>query len=216
VAASSAFPPVLSPAVFTIPDGEMRAGGDSAVACKPYTTRVVLGDGGIYDNLGLEAVWKRYRTVLVSDGGGHMADDPQPGRLWTSQFIRVLHAIDNQVRDLRKRQAISSFSEHIREGAYWGIRSHVRDFGLRDPLLDPPDEAIVSLAKLPTRLAKMQRTTQERLINWGYLICDTALRRWVEPGAPAGALPYPAAGVAAPEAGASAARDDAAAVQARP
>ena len=29
-----------------------------------------LTDGGVYDNLGLEPVWKRHRTVLVSDGGG--------------------------------------------------------------------------------------------------------------------------------------------------
>jgi hypothetical protein len=30
---------------------------------------VVLTDG-VYDNLGLETAWKRYETVLVSDGGG--------------------------------------------------------------------------------------------------------------------------------------------------
>ena len=39
----------------------------------PYTSDVVLSDGGVYDNLGLETAWKRYRTVLVSDGGGQMA-----------------------------------------------------------------------------------------------------------------------------------------------
>ena len=33
----------------------------------------MLSDGGVYDNLGLETVWKRYQTVLVSDGGGKLA-----------------------------------------------------------------------------------------------------------------------------------------------
>jgi NTE family protein len=28
-----------------------------------------LTDGGVYDNLGLETAWKRYRTLLVSDAG---------------------------------------------------------------------------------------------------------------------------------------------------
>lgn len=28
-----------------------------------------LTDGGVYDNLGLEPVWERAQTVLVSDGG---------------------------------------------------------------------------------------------------------------------------------------------------
>ena len=32
--------------------------------------RPTSGDGGIYDNLGLETAWKRHATILVSDGGG--------------------------------------------------------------------------------------------------------------------------------------------------
>ena len=32
----------------------------------------MLTDGGVYDNLGLETAWKRYETILVSDGGGQM------------------------------------------------------------------------------------------------------------------------------------------------
>src|SRR5207253_2451839 len=116
---------------------------------------------------------------------------PRPARNWVSQFARVLAVIDNQVRSLRKDQAVSSFADGQRAGAYWGIRSHVRDFGLPDPLLDPPDDTIQALAVTPTRLAKLDRLTQQRLINWGYLICDTALRRWVDPSQPPGALPYP-------------------------
>jgi NTE family protein len=37
---------------------------------------------------------------------------------------------------------------------------------------------------------------QERLINWGYAVCDAALRQHVDPGLsrPTG-FPYPASGV---------------------
>jgi NTE family protein len=32
------------------------------------------------------------------------------------------------------------------------------------------------LAAIPTRLQKMPRDQQNRLMNWGYAICDAALR----------------------------------------
>ena len=195
VAASSAFPPVLSPAIFTLEAGKLVGGSDPTVACPPYTTRAVLADGGIYDNLGLETVWESHSGVLISDAGGHMPDIPRPGRIWATQAVRVLHAVDNQVRDLRKRQALSSFIEKTREGTYWGIRSHVRDYKLDQPLLEPADSEIEALARLPTRLAKIAPENQDRLINWGYLICDTALRRWTDPPPAPGKLPYPGVGL---------------------
>jgi hypothetical protein len=40
-------------------------------------TRVVLTDGGVCDNLGLETAWKRYETILVSD-----PPLPRPNRDW--------------------------------------------------------------------------------------------------------------------------------------
>ena len=34
-----------------------------------FRSSLFLTDGGVYDNLGLEAIWDRYQTVLVSDAG---------------------------------------------------------------------------------------------------------------------------------------------------
>jgi NTE family protein len=195
VAASSAFPPILSPARFSFPSGALEPGNDPEVSRPPYTTRVVLADGGVYDNLGLEAVWTRCEEVLISDAGGHMGSKPGQSALWPLQMLRVLSVIDNQVRDLRKRQAVLSFIQKERIGAYWGIRSHVRDFGLADPIAEPSDAAVRALAGVATRLARLSEQVQERLINWGYAICDTALRAHVVQGAPAGTLPYPQAGL---------------------
>ncbi|MEO6858425.1 MAG: patatin-like phospholipase family protein [Solirubrobacteraceae bacterium] len=194
VAASSAFPPLLSPARLSFAKGALRPGSDGEVNGDPYTTHVVLSDGGVYDNLGLEAIWERYRQVLISDAGGQMGNQPRVHAFWPLQLFRVLSVIDNQVRDLRKRQAVVAFSDGQRTGAYWGIRSHVRDFPIPDPVAAPSDAAVKALAGVATRLAKMPDETQERLINWGYVICDTALRSHVEPGLPAGTLPYAGAG----------------------
>lgn len=195
VAASSAFPPVLSPARMSFPSWALRPGGDPEVSSAPYTTRVVLADGGVYDNLGLEAVWTTCEQVLISDAGGHMASKPRPSGLWPLQILRVLSVIDNQVRDLRKRQAVLSLIDRQRTGAYWGIRSHVRDFRLADPIAEPSDATVRALAGVPTRLARVDNSLQERLINWGYVICDTALRAHVDPSQRPGSEPYPASGL---------------------
>jgi NTE family protein len=202
VAASSAFPPVLAPLRLRLREEMYTPGSGEDLQEPPYTTRPVLGDGGIYDNLGLQTIFK-YRTILISDGGGAMR--PEKGALgplggwrwrdWGSQSFRVLHVIDNQVRSLRKREAISAFraepdSRGHRRGTYWGIRSDIANYGLDDPLDFPPQLA-KRLAKIPTRLRSLPDDVQEQLINWGYAICDTAIRKWVEPSLPAPSrLPY--------------------------
>lgn len=194
VAASSAFPPFLSPYTLDLADATWKTVAGNDLTARGYREKITLSDGGVYDNLGLETVWKRCRCVLVSDAGGQMDDDESPPT--TLQMLRVLNVIDNQVRDLRKRWTVYAFQRDQRDGTYFGIRSHVRDYGLPDPIVDPSDAAVLALAEVPTRLAKLDDRLQERLINWGYAICDTALRRWVDPQIPRPAqLPYPAAGI---------------------
>jgi NTE family protein len=193
VAASSAFPPVLSPLQLDIDPKRFDPAQNGELHEPPYTTEVVLTDGGVYDNLGLETAWKRYTTILVSDGGGQMAPEPEPHRDWARHALRINSLIDNQVRSLRKRQVIGGFLDGERQGTYWGIRSDVADYGPPAGSLPCPPDRTLALAQVKTRLERMEGELQERLINWGYAICDTAMRRWVEPSAPAPAgFPYPA------------------------
>jgi NTE family protein len=193
VAASSAFPPVLSPLTLEIDPASFDPARNGPLHQPPYTTTAVLTDGGVYDNLGLETAWKRCRTVLVSDGGGALDPDPDPATDWARHGIRIASLIDSQVRSLRKRQVIASFRQRKRTGTYWGIRSHVADYQLPDAFVCP-EEQTRALANVPTRLQRVDDLTQERLINWGYAIADTAMRRWVLVGMPRpAALPYPAA-----------------------
>ena len=195
VAASAAFPPFLSPVRLKLDDAAYQPGSGDDLQRPPFTTDVVLADGGVYDNLGLETVWKRYRTVFVSDGGGHIAEKEKLGTDWLRQFPRILSVIDNQVRALRKRQVLTSYQAGLRDGSYWGIRSHIGDYPLHDAL--PCDPLLTTrLADTPTRLAKMAPELQERLINWGYAVTDAALRAHIDPSLPAPTgFPYPASGV---------------------
>jgi len=175
VAASSAFPPVLSPLEMQLDPSSFTPGSGAGLQVEPYTSEVVLTDGGVYDNLGLETAWKRYSTIWVSDAGGMYSAEADPKRDWLGHTKRVMDLIDNQVRSLRKRQLIGTFSAGLREGAYWGIWSNIADYGLADALPCPWEKTQV-IAATPTRLKKLDGDTQERIINWGYAVCDAAMR----------------------------------------
>lgn len=195
VTASSAFPPILSPMVMELDPATFTPGSGMDLQREPYTSRVVLSDGGVYDNLGLETAWKRYKTILVSDAGGQCQPEEEPKEDWARHSYRVLNLIDNQVRCLRKRQLIRSYDDKKRKGSYWGIRTDIRKYEL-EQALPCPLERTMELAAVPTRLKRMDDTLQERLINWGYAVCDAALRRHVDQSIRhMGTFPYPATGV---------------------
>jgi NTE family protein len=191
VAASSAFPPFLSPLELQVDPTSFDPTGNGPLNTPPYTSKVVLSDGGVYDNLGLETAWKRYTTILISDGGGQMTPEPSPKHDWARHALRINSVIDNQVRDLRKRQAIAGFIAGDRQGTYWGIRSDINDYGPPQGALPCPTANTLKLAQVKTRLAETTGALQERLMNWGYAVCDAAMRTWVEPtAAPPGSFPF--------------------------
>lgn len=125
VAASSAFPPFLSPLALRPPgsivDHDTRAPVDDP------PPRLVLIDGGVYDNLGLQAV-ESFHTVLASNGGSPFDYNARPRRNWLSQSLRTVHVIDGQVRSLRQRQFVRELTSGQRRGALWTITTNIRDY----------------------------------------------------------------------------------------
>jgi len=47
-----------------------------------------------------------------------------------------------------------------------------------------------ALAEVPTRLKALEESVIESLINWGYAIADTAVRKWVDRQLPKGSFPF--------------------------
>jgi len=124
---------------------------------------------------------------------------PDPHTDWPRHALRVNDLIDNQVRDLRKRQLIGSFVDGDHAGTYWSIRSNLPKSYPAPGVLPCPFEATQHLAAVPTRLAALEAELQEQVINWGYAICDAAMRLHVETNAAAPiAFPFPAVGVGTP------------------
>jgi len=184
VAASSAFPPFLSPVTLNLNESDFTPNSGQDLQEAPFTTEAILTDGGVYDKLGLETAWKRYETILVSDAGGKLQPEADPKTDWARHSHRVLELINNQARNLRKRMLIAAYKTGDRKGTYWGIRTNIADYGLGTAMAAPYDKTI-KLADVATRPKRLDNTVQKHLINWGYAVSDAGLRTHVDPALPA-------------------------------
>jgi len=122
VGASSAFPPVMSPVIVDLDPAlwQNQEGADLFPQVE-FRKRLYLSDGGVYDNMGLEAIWQRCKTVLVSDAGAPFSPEASPERSWLNQVTRVLDIACEQTRRLRRSWLVGDFVDKRRHGAYWGI-----------------------------------------------------------------------------------------------
>jgi NTE family protein len=209
VAASAAFPPVLSPLRLDLSSYEFvedadEDGDEEVLPPEPVPPelrrRAVLSDGGIYDNHGLEPL-KSWPTVFVADGGMPHSLLAKDFWTWYGQMRRVIDVTDGQVRALRRRGLIARFNNardfadidiskrdpvykrNAAHGLYWGIGTNPEQYktvgGLR---CDP--ERVRALSRVNTRLSDCGEETRNALINWGYTICDKSVRAWHLPNAP--------------------------------
>ncbi len=84
----------------------------------------------------------------------------------------------HQARDLRKQALLADLRTRVRKGAYWGIRTEIGAYGLGDAM-GVPVAKTQTLAEVRTRLNPFSEEEQGELINWGYAVCDAAMRRHV-------------------------------------
>lgn len=192
VTASSAFPPFLSPVIRNVdPTAFKRVEGSVLYDDIDYRRRLFLTDGGAYDNLGLETLDKRCKTMLVSDAGAPFARSTDPSTAWVQQTLRAFDIATNQARALRKRELINDYKSGAHLGSYWGITTLITDYQVADALR-VTTEATQYLSSIRTRLNPFSEAEQCRLINGGYALCDAAMRRYVVPEAGlAPQWPYP-------------------------
>jgi NTE family protein len=178
VAASSAFPPFLSPVVVKVDEPWTPVGTLSTFnADARYTRKLYLTDGGAYDNMGLEPVWDRYETVLVSDAGAPYQSLSEVDTDWLHQMHAAFEIATDQARGVRKRWLVEQFARQATQGTYWGINTRLANYELADAVAYPADKS-ARLAGMRTRLDAFSKAEQDDLIDWGYVVCDAAMRRW--------------------------------------
>ncbi|MCL6741790.1 patatin-like phospholipase family protein [Sphingomonas sp. RB56-2] len=198
VAASSAFPPVLSPVTTGVAGLVFDPAGGKGRKC-PAAFR--LTDGGVYDNLGLETLWKRKRTLFVSDGGAGFDYQDNPSSLLSLQALRVTIMMQDQIGMLRARQMIAGYNAPAgsplkRTGFLASIGTQMKK--------DRPAGALPynsggadMMAATKTALRSMDDNHIKRLINWGYILADDRLRSSPDFShlPPPNGLPFPGSAV---------------------
>lgn len=183
IAASSAFPPIFSPIVLETNPDDWESPNRELPNLAELRKRIVLADGGVYDNMGLESLVDNVDLVLVSDAGAPFEIDESPFEDNLLQLGRVRDILIDQTRALRKRWLVSELESGRKHGAYWGIGTEIGDY--KDSGALTPDNALTaSLERIPTRLCSFDAEDQGHLINWGYALTDVALRTraGVDPG----------------------------------
>jgi NTE family protein len=184
VAASSAFPPFLSPARFDLSDHVVEPMEGADLHRAPFIHAAVLTDGGAYDNLGLERIWKRCRTVLVSNAGACVPEIGSPTGRWLGQAYRTINIIHGQAENSRRRLLFAMANAGQRRVAYWSIDTSPCSFGLaRDAGVSVED--VQRAARIPTRLTSLARAQSELLIRAGHAAASAAVERHLLDGSTA-------------------------------
>lgn len=118
VAASSAFPPVFPPLKLDR-DNYPAAGVD-------YVT---LSDGGVYDNLGVNPLFRRRNALdylLVSDGGKPFAIEERPTESGAAVLVAAIDILMDQVRGLQfKRLELNSMTDGGARPVWFSIDSTI-------------------------------------------------------------------------------------------
>lgn len=205
VAASSCFPPVFNPLRIGHDIGGRLQGGAFGMGAPPapghpalhaippsgetdparLRRELSLSDGGVYDNLGVHAVWDDNKTVLSSDGGGVFGRARDRGLL---SRLKRYQAIAGHGGSLVRRQWLIERLENKQlAGAYLGIGSSPLNFPVHS--LNYPQALIDDfIATIRTDLDPFSQPEQWVLINHGYSLAVAAiasyLSEWDAPAAP--------------------------------
>jgi NTE family protein len=179
---SSAFPPFLSPVTVKLDPSKWRK--ETLKGFSEYyddvrlREKMILADGGLYDNLGLEAVWKskKYSHVLCCDAGAPFGVNHKQKGNWYSQLMRMTSIMTDQQRALRKRIFIERLIDEKFKGTYFGISTKITNYKFDDSMTTDSDDSS-KLQNLRSRLAAFTPKEQGQLINWGYALTDTAIRK---------------------------------------
>ena len=194
IAASSGFPPILSPLTIRLPTDVKPIGNYPSVfdhgrslfaplSLEGTGGRIILADGGVGDNLELESGYSEVRGlvgsrgvyVFASDGGSSSIQEDNPGFDWISQFFRSFGIIFGQ-GDFARVQRLISVSQDARRTISMSTSSSPSDQvkpEIRLPLSDSRAQVLdglywsVAFAPYDHARSWRGRWTKFRLPSWG-------------------------------------------------
>jgi NTE family protein len=196
IAASAAFPGLIGPLVLRTEHyswSKLDAAQKLTPTDPPPIKELNLWDGGIYDNLGVEALFKQrgllesyrdeYNFLLVSDASRGL-----PEYSSSIAYLRAQHLVDipaAQVRALRSRVLVDYFETTPNSGAYlrmgrtarYILTQAKRDSAEIDSVAAEclPEAQVEAAAGEKTHLGQLPTEVFDRLYRHGWEVADCTL-----------------------------------------
>ena len=191
IAASSAVPGLIGPLVVRSRRYQWnRYEGRKLVPTSACLKRYELWDGGVYDNLGVEPLFKSgggfrdgFDLLLVSDASASLSMDPRtvkrmikPGH----RILRLVKVATDQIRGQRSRAVVAQFRRTQNSGAYFRIGNTVEQIYSAAGLAVPEGDylsagAVEREATYPTTLRRLTQSEFARLRRHGFEVADATL-----------------------------------------
>jgi NTE family protein len=196
LAASAAFPGLIGPLVLGTRAHSWvgyKAGSTNEVEpIEPAFKKVHLWDGGVYDNLGVEALYDQgggYREgvdfLIVSDASGK--PKLQKYKPIFQPAHRLVSIAMDQVRSLRARSVVGHLREDISSGRYLQIDnscSYILGQAGLDTEIDRhckdylSEDEVKLAAGMDTTIRRLTGTEFERLFRHGFEVTDLTLHAY--------------------------------------
>jgi len=177
VAASSSFPPIFGPMRPPVKTKDFEGGDYRGKDREKLLSRLELSDGGVYDNMGLEPVWRDHQCILVSNCGAPFDFKVSKNYFW--RLLRYTSVITNQTVALRKRFFHAGFTEKWHDGAYWSINTSVDEEKKPGAQFEGYSKELVDkvLSNVRTDLDAFSEAEMSVLENHGYFAADAGIKK---------------------------------------
>ena len=191
IAASAAIPGLIGPLAIRSDEHDWhRYEKSKLVAGTTPAKRYALWDGGVYDNLGLEPLFKPgggfrdgFDFLLVSDASAPLALDTGILKRVLMPWRRALRLVDvatEQVRGLRARALVTEFQRRRDAGVYVRLGNTVesvyRAVGGNAPAGEKLRENdVAQAAEFKTTLRRLSREEFDLLMRHGFEVANATL-----------------------------------------
>lgn len=201
VAASAAVPGLIGPLVLYAADYSWlkyaTGGGEPTIPVEPITEKISLWDGGVYDNLGTEPMFKPQGGLRDGIDFLIISDASRPLKLETRRFqfgippyippFRLIDVATDQARALRLRSFVDFIEKNSGTGTIFRMgntaEAILKKAGSQSPtrwkkkkLLDGPTVNVV--AGMETTLRKLTVPEYDTLFQHGYEVADATLHAY--------------------------------------
>jgi len=195
VASSAAVPGLIGPLKIKTADYSWKKykgwnkDGIPEIATDPFSKTVTIWDGGVYDNLGVEAIYKSGKGLRDGLDFALICDASKPlgvvNRMWEKNFIvprrpmRLVNIPMDQVRSLRARELFIFFRENG-NGGYLRMGESVEQI-CKNLQVDCPhvqcmtSTQINAVAGFATTLRKLKSSEFKAIFRHGYEVCSAVL-----------------------------------------